>query len=446
VKLWDALLSLDFYQAPRRSWERLGEAAAPFSLLLKPVGAIARHVNCERCGCNHQVVSESNAEKILAVCRCDEPTCSDMELSREAASLVVLDLKMLAVKLVDPLPLISRAERVRDTAAWHIGEATLRADGESIAVVACFSGNGSAMRNAALGVSREKLGRTVFVCKTGKPREIEALLPADSRAVGFDDMWTVDSDKFSTGKSARRLFAGWDDEPLLPGATAALVMGYIFERRGQKKAKVGNAPYDLPLWRCWMDGRSFDLPDIVGSELLVRILLKRGDTIYADELMRGLAGESVDISAIDDLEWIGKDEVQSGSTRFSPDARQELLGTKDIAKVQTKMRTLKAEIDECGDDQALARERAQLEADLDVLVEYISKNTRPGTNGTLLPKTFDDSLSSAGNLVGKHLRAVLKQLRGIDELLWSHLSNKNILRHGQACSYDAEAGYKWQKK
>lgn len=443
---WDTILSLDSGGAPRRSWEVLGPSLAPFTPLLKRTGGVARYINCDRCGCFHERVTEDDSAKIVAVCRCETATCEDMVLDRDSGRLVALDGTKLSSVLCDALPATVRAEQVGVTPAWHVGEATLRADGEAIAVVACFSGNGSAMRNAALAVSTEKLGRTVFVCKSGKPREIEALLPDDSRVVVFDDVWTVNGDGFAPGKSARRLFSGWEDEPLFPTATATPVVGYYFERRGQKKTKVGNEPYDLPLWRCCMDGRSFDLPDIVGSELLVRILLRRGDTIYADALMRGLTGDSVDVAAKNELEWIGDDEQQAGSTRSSLDARQELLDTKDIIQLQSKMRGLKSQIDGCGDDPALAGERAELQERLDEHLEYMSKNTRPGPNGTLLPKCFDDSLSSAGNLVGKHMRAVLKQLRGIDEALWGHLSNKDILRHGQTCVYDAEAGYPWQKK
>lgn len=443
---WDALLSLDLSRTSRRSWERLGEAAAPFSSFLKPVGAIARHVNCERCGCNHQVVSEIDAAKLVAVCRCDVPTCGDLELSREEAALVGLDLEKLAVKLVEPLPLIPRSERVRDTPAWFLGEGTLSSDREAIALVTCFSGNSGVIRNAALAVSAEKFGRTVFVCKTNKQRETEALLPAGSRVVGFDDIWAVEVDGIFPGRSARRLFAGWDDELPVPAGSTAPEAGYFFERRGQKKTKVGNEPHDLPLWRCSMEGRSFDLPDIVGSELLVRILLRRGDTIYADELMRGLTGESTDVAGNDNLDWIGEDTAQSGSTRFSPDARHEVISTEDILKVQAKIRSLRSEIDECGDDPALAGEKTELADKVSQLIEYLDKNTRPGAKGKRVPKTFDDSLKKAANSVGKHVREILKQLRGIDKELWSHLSNKNILRHGQTCFYDAEAGYKWQKK
>ncbi len=60
--------------------------------------------------------------------------------------------------------------------------------------------------------------------------------------------------------------------------------------------------------------------------------------------------------------------------------------------------------------------------------------------------SFDDSLKRAGNLVGKHVRKVVGQLKTIDEGLWRHLSNKAVLKSGQTCHYDAEGGHKWQKR
>jgi hypothetical protein len=403
VKLWDALLSLDFYQAPRRSWERLGEAAAPFSLLLKPVGAIARHVNCERCGCNHQVVSESNAEKILAVCRCDEPTCSDMELSREAASLVVLDLKMLAVKLVDPLPLISRAERVRDTAAWHIGEATLRADGESIAVVACFSGNGSAMRNAALGVSREKLGRTVFVCKTGKPREIEALLPADSRAVGFDDMWTVDGDKFSHGKSARRLFTGWDDEALQTPSKQTGNVRFIFKRRGD-------------MWEVIYEGHSpFFIKDTLGARYIEYLLYHPNDPISSFDLEVAVTPEKAEAR--------GETTIQ---TFADPQA------VKSYLKTLTTHRAEREEAAADGDEAAVRRLDDEIEA-----LETTIKEVEGGG--------ASDRGERARMNVGKAIAAVRRKLASgsaIEKSFSKHL--EDMLSTGYECAYRSAAGRIWQ--
>jgi hypothetical protein len=48
--------------------------------------------------------------------------------------------------------------------------------------------------------------------------------------------------------------------------------------------------------------------------------------------------------------------------------------------------------------------------------------------------------------VGKHIRGVIQQIKDLDEDLWSHLSNKSILKHGNICEYGAEMGYRWQRR
>jgi hypothetical protein len=180
--------------------------------------------------------------------------------------------------------------------------------------------------------------------------------------------------------------------------------------------------------------------------MLVRVLIKRGCPIYADSLVRSFSGEAVDIAEASDLDWLGSDEDKSGSTRFLPDERQEILGTMEISRERDEIRKLQRAITECGDDPGLAREKSKLELELDQRVEYLKKSTRCAPSGALVPKSFDDSLKKAGNLVGKNIGAALKQLKKIDEELWKHLFNKDILKFGQVCLYSSESGYRWQKK
>lgn len=370
-----------------------------------------------------------------------------MVIDRESASLMTVDFRKLISMLTNDIPVAARAERIQQSPAWHIGQVTLRESGNAAALVVCFTKNGAAIRAAALKVKMHNSVPMVFVCRTGKPREIEALLPPDSRVIAFEDLWGIVDGEISPGKSARRILAGWDDEPAanLGGGQSAHA-GYFFQSRGKKRIKFNSEAFTLTQWRCDIKGRVFDLPDVVGSELLVRILLRRGETTYADGLLRSMSGEAAEIVADEDLDWIGTGQSQAGSSRFSPDTRHEIIDSRSIAKHVAQIKSLQGEIAECGDNPGLAGERAALEQRVEELAQYLKVNTRMGPNGALLPKTFDYSLKRAGNLVGKHIRTVLNQLKAIDEDLWQHLSNKKILKFGQVCQYDAEEGCKWQTR
>lgn len=413
-----------------------------------PVGRIANRVACSKCGCNHRLFAEEDGAKYRAACQCDEPTCGDFELKKEDVALWALDARKLPELMGKLLPMEPRLFPTANAPfkAWRLGVIHLRPDGRAGSLVACFSAKDLDLNNAALGVGHCDLGPTVFVCRTDRAEQLEAILPPGSRVIGFESMWTVASDGFHPGKSARRLMTGWDDE--MPAAPAQGVTrnGYFFEPRGRKKTRLSNDSFEMTTWRCSMEGRSFDLPDVIGSELLVRILLRRGDQIYADTLLRSLSGEAPDVVDEDSLEWLGNEDFVAGTKRHTPDAPEEILTTEQITTWQRRAQRIQREIEECGDDPSLAGDKANLTQKQDEILEYLKASTKPGPDGTLLPKTFDGALKSAGNLVGKHIRGVIEQLQAVDQKLWSHLSNKSILKHGQVCHYDAELGYRWQQK
>jgi hypothetical protein len=369
-------------------------------------------------------------------------------MQKANVEMLAVDLRKLPKLLGGSLPMDPRLFPSNHATfkTWRLGLVSMRPDGHQGSLVACFSKKNLDLNNAALGVSQNDLGPTVFVCRTDQADRIEAMLPPNSRVVDFDEFWSLGNDGFRPGNAAKRILSGWENDTLEVKGGVQSRTGYIFEQRGKKKTRINNESYDLTTWRCWFDGRNFDLPDVVGSELLVRILLQRGEFIYADALLRSLSGEATDVADENDLEWLGTDEFQSGTKRFAPNARDEILTSEEITLWQNRARAIERAIVECGDDPGLVGEKNSLIDTREEVVKYLMAATKPGPDGTLLPKTFDGALEKAGNLVGKHIRGVINRLKDIDEGLWSHLSNKSILKPGQVCQYDAEFGYKWRKK
>jgi hypothetical protein len=412
------------------------------------MGRYAKCVSCPKCGCNHKVFEGDEESQIRAVCQCDDCACGDIQLPKSSVEMLSVDVRKLPGLMGDCLPMTPRLypSSYSMFKTWRLGLITMRESGQSGSLVVCFSVKDMDLFNATIGVCESDSGPIVFVCRTEKADQLERRLPTGSMVVDFNGVWSLGDDGFKAGKAVRRFLAGWEDDQLMTGSKMKKQKGYLFEARGKKRTKFNNESYNLTTWRCCIDGRNFDLPDVIGSELLVRILRGKGETMYADALLRSLSGEATDVAKEDDLEWIGEEGHEAGSTRYTPDAPDTILTTEEIMMWQKRARHLQKEIDECGDDPGLASEKASLIEKKEALIEYLMGATKPGPDGSLLPKTFDDSLKQAGNLVGKHIRGVIRQIRGLDESLWSHLSNKNVLKHGQVCEYNAELGYRWQRK
>jgi hypothetical protein len=403
VNPWDAILSLDLDRTPRRSWNRLGEAAVPLFPLLKPVGAIARHVNCEQCGCNHQVVSDSDAAKVVAVCRCETPICDDMRLDREEASLVAVDLKKLAAKLVEPLPVVSRPERIGNTSAWKLGQVKLRHDGEEGVLIACLSGNGNAIRNAALAVSAGKLGRAVFVCKTTRPRCVESLLPTESGVVGFEDVWTLDGDQFSWAKSAKKLFTGWDDDALLVPKARFDSVQFAFRKRGE-------------MWEVVYEGKApFFITDTLGARYIDNLLHHPNDPISSFDLEVAVTPEKAEAR--------GETTIQSVA---DPGA------VKSYLKALTANRGEREGAAADGDEAEVRR----LDDEIEALEAAIKKAEGGGAS---------DRGERARMNVGKAIAAVRRKLASgtaVEKSFAKHL--KDALSTGYDCAYHSAAGRIWQ--
>lgn len=225
--------------------------------------------------------------------------------------------------------------------------------------------------------------------------------------------------------------------------------GYRISKRGVKKTRFNNESFTMTTWRCHCKGREFDLPDVVGSALLVELLRCPDKSFGAEELLSRLGGEAAVIGDKRDLEWMGgKDEDGAedvcGTVRSQVADRQERWDAKTVREVAGKIRQLNIDIAECGDGPGTESERAALEEELEQLNGELLRNTKFGAGGMPVPKAFEGDRAKAGNLVGKHMNKVIAQLKEIDEGLWEHLSNKAVLKCGQTCQYSKQNGYAWQ--
>ena len=417
----------------------MGTALDVIKPYLRRTGRTAEHLFCERCGCSHRIVPGVR-DGWVAVCDCG---CADLPVREIDRILHELDFGRLLARVGEMFPLQVRPERLGGSGAWLVGCGSRRSDRQPLNLVLCPSDRSSVIMPAATAVLRTTPTACLFASQSPRFADIESLLPPGSRACLLADVIELEHGFFQPGTLARRVFGDWPEDP--PADARAGQPSGTLEIRGYRNSRVGARPYRLRLWRCWFEGRCFDLPEILGSELLVRVLEANGREIHADRLRYAVEGEPeivADERTARDV--AGPPDGATGTIRRQVDIGQPLIDPKTLGRLRDSIARLRKDIEECGEDPALQGERKELEEELETQLEYLESCTRPGPGGRRIPKEFASSLSVAANLVGKHFRTVLRALEEVDRGFWQHLMRPGVLTHGRVCRYAARDGPRWR--
>ena len=254
----------------------------------------------------------------------------------------------------------------------------------------------------------------------------------------FEAVYELQDTKEELAQQIRRIKLSTEVQTKSGKATAD---AHIFEQRGWKNHRLDNAPYRMPTWKCHFEGGSFDMPDEVGSVLLIHLAKNRGQEFKADDLVRAIRGTTVlagTTGAMSDNEALANgfsiSEQATGGTL--------MISQKDLAKLQAEHREINRQIGEIGDNPGLQTGRADLERRRDELEEHVRKLTRPGAYGPQ-PRIAGSDVSRAANLIGKQIRRVLEALEKLDAGCHEHFANKLVLTFGKRCEYSKNHGHIW---
>jgi hypothetical protein len=443
-----------------------------------------------RPGCYQELRENSETGEWRAVCGRDSEECARRTLTRQQATEWALDVKALCQDLADSLKTGSTPQEYAP-GIWDCGQ--LRGDAKQSGIVFVVGGDGLSERlECALSIydgalvvipslTKAHTGQLAASESTGsvildlEENFILAQGRISAKTVGdWDKMLSSirgTGMKALTLKDAARVFlerrqygeAMADATTIQPkaGSTEATVIAtteqtstaaerkrYRISKRGVKKTRFNNKSYTMKTWRCHFEGRIFDLPDVVASQLLVELFRCPNRLFGAEELLSKLTGETAVIGDKKDLEWMGgKDEDGAedvcGTVRSQVAERQERWDKQTVRAVMDKIKKLKQDIADCGNDPATASEKEALEDELDSLNGGLLRNTRVSASGLPVSKAFETDRMKAGNLIGKHMRKLIKQLKEIDVGFWKHLSTRNVLKYGQTCQYTKQSSYEW---
>ncbi|MCP5524932.1 MAG: hypothetical protein H7A46_25685 [Verrucomicrobiales bacterium] len=436
---WERVAAIPRLTAPWPVWRQVGTGLEQLKPYLRQTGEVAGHLYCERCGCSHRIVPGLR-DGWVAVCNCG---CEDLPVQETDRILHELDFGRLLNRVGEMFPLQVRPERLGGSAAWLVGCGTRRNDGQSVNLITCPSDRSTVITPAATAVLRADTTPCLFASQSGRLSDIESLLPPGSRACLLADVIEVGKGYFQPGTLARQYLTGWQDDA--PAEARGGRPSGTLEVRGYKNSRLSGRPYRLRLWRCWFEDRCFDLPDVLGSELLVRVLTANGEEIHADRLRFEIEGESENVADERTARDVtGPPDGASGSIRRQVDTHQPIIDDKTLHEFRVSIAKLQQDIKECGEDPALQKERAELEEELETQLGFLDSCTRPGPGGRRIPKAFPSSLTAAANLVGKHFRKVLQALEEVDKGFWQHLIRPGALTFGRVCRYGARDGPRWR--
>jgi len=482
-----ALTRFDGSAAARIDWETLFPVweTAVRQRYVHNTRTVATGVLCpeKRPGCYQELRENAETGEWRAVCSRDSEECARRTLTRQQATVWALDVQTLCQDIADSLKTGANPYKLAP-GVWECGK--LRIDKKQYAgILFVVGGDGLSERleyarggydgtgivipsiekaNNGLLALCENCGAVMFGiaehCRIERGRIVANSL----------EVWT----KELAGAHGSGMKAGvWMDTPrgmtvggrlieegaeeakpqveavsAASGAAGAGHERFRISKRGVKLTRFNNASFKMTTWRCRFAGRDFDLPDLIASTMLVELLRRPGVALGAEELLAKLQGEAAVVGNAKDFDWLGrkdedgKDDV-FGSVRGQVADRHIRWDDKMVRGVVDRIRQLNSEIADCGDDPGTASERTDLEDELERLSGELRRNTKLGAGGMPISKAFDGDRAKAGNLVGKHMRNLLEQLRVIDESLWKHLSNRAIFKYGQTCQYVKQNGYEW---
>jgi hypothetical protein len=186
----------------------------------------------------------------------------------------------------------------------------------------------------------------------------------------------------------------------------------------------------------------------VGSEYLVHLLLHCKKDLRPDALITAIEGSCVSTVSdgeANDVMFNNEGQLQV-ALQWQPDSGQDILDESEIRRYEGMIRDVEIALREGKDDPSLAKDRDVLEVKRDELLAFLVEHTKPGPDGRRLAKRFpNDAFARQSNLLGKHLRKVLKCIQMNDAELWKHLNDKDVLRYGEINRYSPTKGIVWQE-
>lgn len=420
------------------------------------------------CGCAHKIVRHKSGQ-IVAVCQCEPSRCNDILLTD--SDCVVLELNWQKLGRVI-CAAFGFAQREADCVVSHAIQIGAYGS-ESIPVVLAISTDRETMRHVVSALSARLRGPFILVAPSGAFVDVscqEVLISNQAAFLSLESSVSLTSEgelrcalpvtellgdfelRRRRAQSSDQLAGIEDRRVALPSSQtkqAVATDGPYVRCRGKRDCRGKNSKRTMRLWAIKFRAAEFDLPNTVGSEYLVHLLLNPNQELRPDELINAVEGfntGTVSKAHSKDLLFEEEDGELKVALQWQPDAGHDVLNADEILRLQKMVKALEIAIREGKDDPGQVSEIAKWEQKRDELLDYLLESTKPGRNGKRLPKRFSgDTFTKQSNLIGKHLRATLKCMRSNDLVLLKHLNDKEVFRFGEKNYYKPPRGITWKK-
>ncbi len=468
--MWRLLESISGPAAVPVVWKAgLGDEFDSFrSAFLRTRSKPAMSYPCPRdCGCAHEIVRHKGGP-IVAVCQCEPSSCNDILLTESDCVVLELSWQKLGRAICTAFGFAQREDDLAVPHAIQIGAS----GSESIPVVLAISTDRDTLRHVVSALAARLRGPFIIVAPSGAFMNVScletltsvkaALLPLESSVSLTSDgeLRCARPAAELLGELALRTRGVQDFDQLAviedrrvsrspsPTNVAVATDGPYVRCRGKRDYRAKNVRRMMRLWAIKFKAAEFDLPNTVGSEYLVHLLLNRDKELRPDELINAVEGvNAVTVSKAHTKDLLFEEEEGElkVALQWQPDAGQDILGPDQILQLQKMIKALEIAIREGKDDLGQASETAKWEQKRDELLDYLLQSTKPGRGGKRLPKRFSgDAFTKQSNLIGKHLRATLTCVRSNDPDLLKHLNDKEVFRFGEKNYYRPPRGITWK--
>lgn len=219
--LWSALYSLPGLVAVESEWRMLtGDDFVTARRFLRPGREYAQSVPCTNtppCRCRHGVEEYSDGT-LEAVCRCEFADCAPFEVSREAALIHELDMRLLCLKVAKAMALEIVTSPLHGVShAYHMGNYR-PTNARKFPVYLIMVGSKAGLEKAILEVLCGCSDPPIILYPADRPFSTQcriALEHARAMFLPLGDALSVDAKGFTVTDLYIRSLAGFDDEHVL---------------------------------------------------------------------------------------------------------------------------------------------------------------------------------------------------------------------------------------
>lgn len=449
---WMALCRLGTQTLTLGRWrQELAGAFRVFRPWLVKTGRPVGHVKRGRCGCLHRVLADEDGDGFRAVCTCGAGGES-VRMTEWQARAWQVDGRAVVEAIAAKLPVEVCVKVVGRHLLWEIGTGWTRAGGRRRVLVSLAGKR--AVLEAGLG-DLFTHGMKDFVLLVADPAWCGSDIGPRLESVGGEihalgGFVTVGRAGLTRGSMVERVL---EDERQGAGfrVQGEKARSYTLRRRGVKQVGGVRGKPKMDLWAIRYEGGEFDLPDVLGSEYLVWLLLhpardrvfEAGQLIAAVTRPGGPAVAPTD-AQVKDAVFDSEGQLRM-AMRWQPDVAQAVLEVEDIEHLEGMVKAVGIALREAMKDLGRADEVEELKGKRDDLLAYLEKSTRPGPRGKRLPVGFaGGSGAKQADLVRRHLGKVVRHVRGLDRAFFGHLNDRAIFRYGEQNYYRPPRGVAWQ--